>query len=56
MADLGAAAQTPEAERTAALKYFAGGNYKNPAYAFYGDSVMSFAAQFQSDISTLAGG
>jgi membrane-bound lytic murein transglycosylase B len=55
MADLGASAQTPDAERRAALKYFAGGNYTNPAYAFYGDSVMNFANQFQSDISTLGG-
>lgn len=55
MADLGAAAQTPAAERTAALKYFAGGNYTNPAYAFYGDGVMGFATQFQSDIDTLSG-
>lgn len=55
VADLGATAQTPQAERTAALKYFAGGNYTNPAYAFYGDAVMNFAAQFESDINTLAG-
>ena len=56
MADNGAAARTPDAERTAALRYFAGwGNASNPAYAFYGDSVMSFAAQFQSDIDTLSG-
>ncbi len=55
VADLGASAGTPTAERNAALKYFAGGNYTNPAYAFYGDSVMGFADQFQSDINTLAG-
>lgn len=55
MADLGAAAQTREAERTAALRYFAGGNWSNPAYAFYGDGVMGFADQFQKDIDTLAG-
>ena len=54
MADNGATAQTPAAEREAALRYFAGwGNADNPAYAFYGDSVMGFAAQFQSDIETL---
>lgn len=54
MADNGATAQTPEAERMAALRYFAGwGNASNPAYAFYGDGVMGFAAQFQSDIETL---
>lgn len=55
VADLGAAGGTREAERTAALKYFAGGNYTNPAYAFYGDSVIGFADQFQSDIQTLSG-
>jgi len=54
MADNGATSQTPAAEREAALRYFAGwGNADNPAYAFYGDSVMQFAAQFQSDIDTL---
>lgn len=56
MADNGASAGTADAERTAALRYFAGwGNASNPAYAFYGDSVMGFAAQFQSDIQTLSG-
>ena len=56
MADNGATAKTFAAERTAALRYFAGwGNASNPAYAFYGDDVMAFAAQFQSDISTLGG-
>lgn len=53
MAYLGADKQTFSAERTAALKYFAGSNYNKPAYAFYGDSVMEFAADFQSDISQL---
>ncbi len=54
MADNGATAKTYDAERMAALRYFAGwGNASNPAYAFYGDSVMQFAAQFQSDIDTL---
>jgi peptidoglycan hydrolase CwlO-like protein len=56
MADNGASAGTVDAERTAALRYFAGwGNASNPAYAFYGDSVMQFAAQFQADIDTLSG-
>jgi len=54
MDDLGADAQTPSAERTAALKYFAGGYYKNPAFAPYGDNVMQFAADFQSEIDTLS--
>jgi peptidoglycan hydrolase CwlO-like protein len=56
MADNGATAQTPAAERLATLRYYAGwGGASNPAYAFYGDGVMGFAAQFQSDIDTLSG-
>ncbi|MFI5260409.1 MAG: hypothetical protein ACHQU0_01265 [Candidatus Paceibacteria bacterium] len=56
MADNGAGAQTPAAERLAALRYFAGwGGATNKAYAFYGDGVMEFAAQFQSDINQLGG-
>jgi peptidoglycan hydrolase CwlO-like protein len=55
MADNGAGTQAQNDERMAALRYFAGGNASNPAYAFYGDSVMQFTAQFQSDIDTLGG-
>jgi peptidoglycan hydrolase CwlO-like protein len=56
LADNGANAGTPAAERLAALRYYAGwGGATNPAYAFYGDGVMSYAAQFQSDIDTLSG-
>jgi len=55
MTDLGASAQTTAAERTAALRYFAGGYYRNPAFAFYGDNVLRFAADFQEDINQLAG-
>lgn len=56
MADNGAGTQTPKAERLAALRYFAGWTHaNNPAYAFYGDGVMGFAASFQSDINQLAG-
>ncbi len=56
MADNGAAAQTPAAERLAALRYFAGWTHaNNPAYAFYGDGVMEFAAQFQQDINQING-
>jgi hypothetical protein len=40
--------------RLAALRYLAGwGNAKKPAYAFYGDDVMSFADEFQRDIDIL---
>jgi peptidoglycan hydrolase CwlO-like protein len=56
MADNGAATQTKSAERLAALRYFAGySGASNPAYAFYGDGVMEFAAGFQQDINQLAG-
>ncbi len=55
MTDLGAATQTPSAERTAALRYFAGGYYRNPAFAPYGDNVMRYAADFQEDIDQLSG-
>ncbi len=53
MKDLGADAGTLSAERMAALKYFAGGNATNPAYAFYGDGVMDHASYFQKQIDTL---
>lgn len=56
MADNGAGTQTYAAERLAALRYFAGwGGASNKAYAFYGDGVMGFAAQFQKDIDQLKG-
>ena len=57
MADNGADARTPAAERLAALRYFAGwGGASNKAYAFYGDGVMEFATQFQQMINQLNGG
>ncbi len=56
MADNGADAQTPAAERLAALRYFAGWTHaNNPAYGIYGDGVMGFAAQFQQSINQLGG-
>lgn len=55
MADLGAGAGTYAAEHTAALKYFAGGSWKNPAFSFYGDSVMQYAAEFQQQMDILSG-
>ena len=56
MADNGASLQTPKAERLAAQRYFAGWTHaNNPAYAFYGDGVMGFAANFQRDITQLGG-
>ncbi len=53
VADLGAAAGGYTAERTAALKYYAGGNWSKPANAFYGDSVMRIATNYQTLIDTL---
>lgn len=56
MMDNGADAQTPAAERLAALRYLAGWkNASKPAYAFYGDDVMENAAKFQSQISIIGG-
>jgi membrane-bound lytic murein transglycosylase B len=56
MYDNGADTGTRSAERLAALRYFAGwGNAHKAAYAFYGDSVMEFADQYQSDIDILEG-
>lgn len=51
--DLGAGAQTYSAERQAALRYYAGGNWANPKNAFYGDSVMGIATRYQSQIDIL---
>jgi membrane-bound lytic murein transglycosylase B len=53
--DLGAASGTYSAERTAALKYLAGSNWKKAAYAFYGDDVMALAAKYQEQINILQG-
>jgi membrane-bound lytic murein transglycosylase B len=54
MSDNGADAQTPASERLAALRYLAGWkNATKSAYAFYGDNVMSYAADFQSQIDVI---
>lgn len=45
----------PENERRAALKYLAGSHWSNPAYRFYGDNVMSLAADYQDQINILIG-
>ncbi len=56
MKDNGAAAGTREAERLAALRYFAGWkNATNPAYAFYGDGVMELRDKYQRQIDILEG-
>jgi peptidoglycan hydrolase CwlO-like protein len=53
--DLGADKQTYAAEREAALRYYAGGNWNLPRNAFYGNEVMAKAAQIQSNIDILKG-
>jgi len=47
LSELGAGAATYTAERTAALKYYSGGNWMNPANAFYGNQVMAKAQNIQ---------
>lgn len=51
--DLGASAKTYSAERKAALRYYAGGNWSLPKNAFYGDQVMAIAAKYDSQIAIL---
>ena len=54
MADNGADKGTREAERLAALRYFAGWtNARKPSYAFYGDGVMELADAMQRQIDIL---
>ncbi|MCX6703774.1 MAG: lytic murein transglycosylase [Candidatus Zambryskibacteria bacterium] len=47
LTDLGAGSQAYTAERTAALRYYAGGNWNKPANAFYGNQVMAKAKNIQ---------
>jgi hypothetical protein len=54
MKENGASKGTREAERLAALRYFAGwSNATKPAYAFYGDAVIEFADYFETQIIIL---
>lgn len=53
--DLGAAKGTFAAEREAALRYYAGGNWNQPRNAFYGNEVMAKASQIQANIDILQG-
>ncbi len=55
MSDLGADAGTAAADREAALKYLAGSHWQNAAYAFYGEAVMNYTAQYQSQINEING-
>jgi len=52
--DNGAALGGYTAERTAALKYYAGGNWSKPANAFYGNQVMTRVLKIQADIDLLS--
>lgn len=57
MRDNGANAGTYDAERLAALRYFAGwGGASNPSYAFYGDGVMQHTQRIQQEINILDAG
>jgi len=47
LTELGANVQSYTAERTAALKYYAGGNWNKPQNAFYGNQVMAKATSIQ---------
>ena len=49
----GATAQNEEAEWKAAMLYFAGGNWNNPAYAFYGDTVEDLTSRYNAMIQIL---
>ena len=52
--DNGAIDANYAAERKAALKYLAGSNWSNSAYAFYGDDVMELAVKYQRMIDIIS--
>ena len=54
LGELGADNGGYTAERTAALKYYAGSNWKKAANAFYGNNVMKKAISIQADIDLLS--
>lgn len=51
LAQAGANSQTEEAEWKSAMIYFAGGNWDNPKFSFYGDSVINLASAYQEEIN-----
>ncbi len=53
LGELGADNGGYTAERTAALKYYAGSNWNKKANAFYGNNVMKKATSIQADIDLL---
>lgn len=55
LANNGANLGVPDAEWKAAMVYFAGGNWNNPLYRFYGDSVMELAQTIQEQVDMIKG-
>jgi membrane-bound lytic murein transglycosylase B len=53
VSDLGASGGNYTAEKTAALRYYAGSNWNLPQNAFYGNGVMAHAAEMQKNIDFL---
>lgn len=53
LAEAGARTKTYDSEWKAAMIYFAGSNWSDPAYRFYGDSVMAIAERFEEDIKII---
>lgn len=51
--DNGATRKDQNAEWKAALRYFAGSNWNNPSYKFYGDDVIYLANKYQNQIDIL---
>lgn len=49
----GADQKTEEAEWRAAMIYFAGSNWRNPAFSFYGDDVIALASVLQEQIDLI---
>lgn len=55
LSDLGADRGTRASEWEAAMRYFAGGNWKKIEYGFYGDAIMEIAEDYQQQINILSG-
>ena len=53
LAAAGANSQKYEDEWRAAMIYFAGSRWENPAYGFYGDGVLDLANFYQEQIRLL---
>jgi membrane-bound lytic murein transglycosylase B len=51
LAEAGATSKTAQAERKAALMYFAGENWDNPAFGFYADSILELAQEMEAEMS-----